>query len=154
MAALSALDGMWRGNGWTLLPSGEKTSFTQTIRVGPFGEGALKLLEGRSYGSDGRLSANNVEIISFATSTGVYTLRLYAQGNTGDVPITPRAGGFTLEYSAGGATMRFTISVTNDTWSEIAERRAPGKDPVRFLELTLHRVRSTDWPAAGAVPPT
>ena len=152
MGGLSALDGVWRGQAWTLLPSGEKLSFTQTIRVGPFGEGALKLLEGRSYDTDGRLRSTNAEIISYNASTRAYSLRLYSEGKAGDVPITPGSGGFTLTYFDGKDTTRFTISVSNGTWSEIAERRSPGQEPVRFLELTLHRAGDTEWPAAGRAP--
>jgi hypothetical protein len=153
MRALARLDGVWRGTGWTLLASGKKTAFTQTIRVGPMGEGALKLLEGRSYGDSGQLVANNVEIFSYNPTSKTYNLRLYAQGNSADVPITPHADGFTLEYPDGTATIRFTIAVTQDLWTETAERHAPGKEPVRFLELTLQRVGDTDWPRAGNVLP-
>jgi hypothetical protein len=153
MSSLAGLDGVWRGEGSTLSASGDRTTFTQTIRVGSLGDGALKLLEGHSFGPDGRAYGYNVEIISYKPSTRVYSLRLYAQGNTGDVPIVPQPGGFTLEYSDGPATVRFTITVTKDAWNEVAERRAPGQTPVRFLELNLRRLSDTDWPAAGAVRP-
>jgi hypothetical protein len=148
MKALAGLDGVWRGQGRTFSASGEQTTFIQTIRVGSFGEGALKLLEGRSYGADGRAYGYNVEVISYAPKTETYALRLYAQGILGDVPIKPLNGGFTLEYPEGAATVRFTIAVTSDTWHEIAERRSPGAEPFRFLELNLHRLGNADWPAA------
>ncbi len=153
MDALKVLDGVWRGTGWTLLPSGGKWSFSQTIRVGTMGEGAVRVLEGRSYGPQGRLTATNFEIISFNASSKSYSLRVYTEGSIADVAVAPTAGGFTLEYPAGDATVRFTIAVTNGVWSEVAERRTANREPVRFLELVLHRVGDTDWPAAGAVPP-
>lgn len=153
MKALAGLDGVWRGQGRTFSAAGEQTTFTQTIRVGSIGEGAVKLLEGRSYGADARAYGYNVEIMSFAPSTATYALRLYAQGTLGDVPIKPVNGGFTLEYPDGAATVRFTITVTADTWHEIAERRLPGAEPFRFLELNLRRIASTDWPAAGMARP-
>jgi hypothetical protein len=153
MKALANLDGVWRGQGQTFSASGEKTTFTQTIRAGSFGEGTLKLLEGHSYGADGQTYAYNVEVLSYAPATGAYALRLYAQGTQGDVPIKPLNGGFTLEYPEGAATVRFTITVTEDTWHEIAERRMPDAQPFRFLELNLRRIGSTDWPAAGVTHP-
>ena len=41
MKALAAMDGVWRGPAWTLLPSGEKTTVTQTERIGPFLQGTV-----------------------------------------------------------------------------------------------------------------
>lgn len=152
MATLVVLDGLWRGEGWTLTPTGARETFRQTIRVGSFGEGALKVIEGRSYDADGHLSATNFEIVSFNAVTKVYTLRLYAQGKVADVPIVPTQTGFFLEYPDGSATVRFTIAVNNGTWNEIAERRLAGQEPARFLELSLRRAGDTDWPAAGALP--
>lgn len=153
MASLGVLDGVWRGDGWSILPSGEKATFRQTIRVGSMSQGTLKVLEGRSFDSDGKLSANNLEIISFNTATKAYSLRLYTQGNAADVPIVPTQSGFYLEYKDGSATVRFTISIINGTWHETAERRAPNEASVRFMQLDLARIGDTDWPAAGAVPP-
>ena len=153
MRVLDPLEGVWRGTGWSLLPSGERAHFTQTIRVGSIGEGALKLLEGRTYQSEGRLGGTNLEVLSFNVETKTYGLRLYTQGKSADVPITPTASGFTLEYPEGTAKVRFTITVISDTWHEVAERLTPGQPPLRFMELTLPRVGSTDWPAAGAVRP-
>lgn len=151
METLKPLDGVWRGTGWTLLPSGEKASFNQTIRVGPAGEGALKVIEGRTYDAEGKLTSTNFEVMSYNAATKAYTLRVYSQGTAGDAPIKPTANGFTLEYRERGARVRFTIAVTDGVWSEVAERTATGKPTVRFLELTLNRAGDTDWPAAGAI---
>jgi hypothetical protein len=153
MDSLKTLDGVWEGTGWTLSPSGEKITFTQTIRAGSAGEGAIKVIEGRSYDAGKRLTSTNFEIISFNAPAKTYSLRLYSQGNSADVPIRPTGHGFTLEYPQGGATVRFTINAENGVWREVAEQRTGAQTPVRFLELTLRRVGATDWPAAGAVPP-
>jgi hypothetical protein len=115
--------------------------------------GTLKVIEGRSFDTTGKLSANNFEVISFNAGTKGHSLRLYTQGNAADVPIVPTSNGFYLEYRDGSATIRFTISISNGRWNETAERRAPNEAPVRFLQLDLARVSDTDWPAAGALPP-
>ena len=52
LASLAFLDGLWRGPGWILLPSGARDSLTQTERVGPFLDGAVKVIEGRGYTAD------------------------------------------------------------------------------------------------------
>ena len=65
MARFSYMDGVWRGPAWTILPSGEKHNVTQTERIGPFLDGSVKVIEGRGYGADGKVSFNAFGIISF-----------------------------------------------------------------------------------------
>jgi hypothetical protein len=152
MRSLAMLDGLWRGSGSTILSSGERQNFTQTIRVGPFLEGSLRFIEARTYGSDGLLAANSLEIISYNPTTKAYTIRWYGEGSVADLPITLSPTGFSLEYPAGKDKIRFTVGVANSTWTEIAERISPGKAPVRFIQLTLRRLQNTDWPAGGSLP--
>ena len=48
LAPLAYMDGVWRGPGWTILESGEKHTFTQTERIGPFLDGSIKVIEGKA----------------------------------------------------------------------------------------------------------
>ena len=153
MGPLAFMDGIWRGPAWTILPSGEKHTLTQTERIGPFLDGSVKVIEGRGYEPDGRLSFNAFATISFSSSTRSYTMHSYAQGNVGDFVLTPRADGFVWEIPAGQMTIRYTAVIKDGTWREVGDRIVPGKDPVRFFEANLKRVGDTNWPAAGAVGP-
>jgi len=153
MGPLAFMDGIWRGPAWTILPSGEKHTLTQTERVGPFLDGSVKVIEGRGYEPDGRLSFNAFATISFSSSTRSYTMHSYAQGNVGDFVLTPRADGFVWEIPAGQMTIRYTAVIKDGTWREVGDRIVPGKEPVRFFEANLKRVGDTNWPAAGAVGP-
>src|SRR6185295_9253175 len=58
MVPLAFMDGMWRGPAWTILPSGEKHTITQTERVGPFLSGSVKVVEGKGYEADGKVGFN------------------------------------------------------------------------------------------------
>jgi hypothetical protein len=153
MTRLASMDGTWRGSAWTLLASGEQHTITQTERVGPFLDGAVKVIEGRGYEGDGRVGFNALGIISYDPGTRAYAIHSYAQGRVGDFVLTPTADGYTREISAGPMTIRYTATIDNGTWREVGDRIAPGRDPVRFFEMTLHRLGDTDWPAAGAVKP-
>jgi len=153
MAPLSFMDGVWRGKAWTILPSGEKHNITQTERIGPFLDGSVKVIEGKGYESDGKVSFNALGIISYNTSTRTYTMRSYAMGHAGDFVVTPSADGFVWEIPAGPMTMRYTAVVKNGTWREVGDRIQSGKDPVRFFEMNLKRVGNSDWPASGAIKP-
>ena len=151
MAVFAAMDGVWRGPAWTILPSGEKHSITQTERIGPFLDGSVKVIEGRGYDTDGKVTFNAFGTISFDPATRAYTLHSYAMGNVGDFVITPTADGYTWEIPAGPMTIRYTAVIKDGTLREVGDQIRPGKEPVRFFEMTLKRVGDTNWPAEGAI---
>ncbi len=153
MQRLSFMDGVWRGPAWTILPSGQKHSITQTERIGPFLDGSIKVIEGRGYEPDGKVTFNAFGIISYNPAKRVYTLRSYAQGQVGDFVLTPTADGFMWEIPVGAMTIRYTAVIKDGTWREVGDRIMPGKEPVRFFEMNLKSVGDTNWPAGGTVSP-
>jgi hypothetical protein len=151
MDSLSFMDGVWRGTAWTMRPSGEKHTVTQTERIGPFLDGSVKVIEGRGYDPDGKLTFNAFGTVSFNPATRAYTMHSHAMGNVGDFALKPTADGFVWEIPAGPMTIRYTATVKDGAWREVGDRIAPGQEPVRFFEMNLKRVGDTDWPAAGAI---
>ena len=150
---LAYMDGVWRGPAWTILPSGEKHNITQTERIGPFLDGSVKVIEGRGYDADGKVTFNAFGTISFDPAKKVYTLHSHAMGRVGDFVLIPTSDGFTWDIPAGPMTIHYTAFVKDGTWREVGDRVVPGKDPVRFFEMNLKRIDDTDWPAAGAISP-
>lgn len=154
MAALAFMDGVWRGPAWTLLPSGEKHSITQTERIGPFLDGSVKVIEGKGYEADGTVSFNSFATIHYNAANRNYTMRSYAQGRVGDFAITPTPTGFVWTIPAGPTmTIRYTTTIKDGTWHEVGDRVVTDQPPVRFFEMTLKRLGNSDWPAAGSIPP-
>ena len=153
MAAFSAMDGVWRGPAWTILPNGEKHSITQTERIGPFLDGSVKVIEGRGYDPDGRVTFNAFGTISYNPATKTYTLHSHAMGNVGDFAFKPTADGYTWEILMGPTrTLRYTAVIKDGTLKEVGDVLEPGKDAFRNFEMVLKRVGDTTWPAGGAVP--
>lgn len=148
MAALAFMDGKWRGPAWTILPSGEKHTLTQTERIGPFLDGSVKVIEGKGHEADGRVGFNAFATISYNPSTRAYTMHSYAMGNVGDFVLKPTADGFIWEIPAGTMTIRYTAVIKDGTWREVGDRIMPGKEPVRFFEMNLKRLGDT----AGLLP--
>ena len=153
MLRLAFMDGVWRGAAWTILPSGEKHSITQTERIGPFLDGTVKVIEGRGYDPDGKVTFNAFGTISYNPATRAYTLHSHAQGQVGDFVFTPSADGYVWELPMGAMTIRYTAVVKDGAWREVGDRIMPGKEPSRFFEMNLKRVGDTNWPAAGAISP-
>jgi len=153
MAPFAFMDGVWRGPAATTLPSGDKHAVTQTERIGPFLDGSVKVIEGRGYGSDGKVAFNAFGIISFDPDTRAYSMRSYAMGHAGDFAIRRTDDGFIWEIPAGPTTIRYTATVKDGKWREVGDRIVAGKEPARFFEMNLVRVGDNDWPRAGAIQP-
>ena len=153
LAPLAFMDGVWRGPASTTTAPGETHAITQTERIGPFLDGSVKVIEGRGYDADGKVTFNAFGIISYNPATRAYTMRSYAMGNVGDFVLQRKPDGFVWEIPAGPMTIRYTAVVKDGVWREVGDRIAPDKEPVRFFEMTLKRVGNTDWPAAGTISP-
>src|SRR6266481_3989395 len=106
MVRLAFMDGVWRGPAWTVLPSGEKHTITQTERIGPFLDGSVKVIEGRGYDPNGKVTFNALGIISYDPDKKTYSMRSYALGRLGDFVVTPTADGYVWEIPAGPMTIR------------------------------------------------
>jgi len=153
MSKLAFMDGVWRGPAWTILPTGEKRTVTQTERIGPFLGGAVKVIEGRGYDAKNAVAFNALGIVSYDAMKKAHTFRSYALGMAGDFAFTPNDSGYVWMIPAGPMTIRYTAVVRGGKLREIGERLAPGADAVQFFEMNLVRVGDSSWPAAGAIPP-
>lgn len=151
MVNLAFMDGVWRGEAWTMTRTGEKYSLTQTERIGSFLGGAVKVIEGRGYETDGKVAFNALGVISYDPGSGGYSMQSHAMGHSGSFKLTPTADGFIWEIPAGPMTIRYTAVIKDGAWRQVGERIVPGQEPVRILEMNLKRLGDTDWPAAGAV---
>ena len=148
------MDGVWRGPAWTILQSGQRHDITQTERIGPFLDGSVKVIEGRGYDADGKVSFNALGVISFQPDKRVYLLHSYALGYAGDFILKPTDDGYVWEIPAGPTTIRYTATIRNGTWREVGDQIVPGKDPVRIFEMNLKRVGDTKWPLDGVISPS
>jgi hypothetical protein len=153
MEPLAYMDGVWRGPAKTTLPSGETHAVTQTERIGPFLDGSVKVIEGRGYDAEGKVTFNALGIVSYNPATRAYTMHSYAMGSAGDFVLQRKPDGFVWEIPAGPMPIRYTAVVKDGVWREVGDRIVPDKEPVRFFEMTLKRVGNTDWPAAGTISP-
>jgi hypothetical protein len=152
MGKLAMMDGVWRGTAWSLTPAG-RHDVTHTERIGPFLDGSVKVIEGRSYLADGKVGFNAFGIVSFNPATGSYTLHSYAQGMAGDFPLKLETDGYSWELPAGpGAVIRYRATIGGGAWKEVGYRVAGAGEPVQIFEMNLKRVGDTGWPAAGPVP--
>src|SRR5690349_11898034 len=119
MLPLAVMDGIWRGAASTVLPSGQKHDVTQTERIGPFLDGSIKVIEGRGYDAEGKVTFNAFGTVSYDPSTQKYTVHSYAMGRAGDFPLTVTPTGYIWEIPAGPMTIRYTATIKDGSWNEV-----------------------------------
>lgn len=152
MKPLAWMDGVWRGHAWSTGPAG-RHEVTQTERIGPFLAGSVKVMEGRGYGADGKVSFNAFGTVSYDPEAKTYLMHSNAQGYAGDFPLQVTPDGYVWTTPAGpGRTIRYTATIKQGAWREIGEMVTEARPLVQIFEMNLTRVGPTDWPAGGAVP--
>jgi hypothetical protein len=151
MKALAFMDGAWRGRAQTdRLPAG----FIHTERSGTLLDGAVRLVEGRSYDEKGATRFNAFATISYDPARKAYTMHSYAMGYVGDFPLAVRADGYSWTQPAGpNAEIRYSATVTGSEWREVGERVVSDGPPQKVFEMLVRRVGTTPWPQQGAVGP-
>lgn len=150
---LLKMDGTWRGKARIQGMDGKWKDITQTERVGTTLDSTLKLVEGRGYESDGKLSFHAVATLGYDARKKAFAFRTNSRGEVGDFAFTPTDSGFVWEIPTPGFTIRYTATIRDGRWREVGDRIVSGGQPVRFFEMEVVRFGDTDWPAAGAVPP-
>ena len=148
---LAIFDGTWRGPAQVLRPEGW-TTITQTERVGPMLDGALRVIEGRGYGPDGRMHFNAFAVLSYDPMANRFHFKSNAEGREGDFPLEVTSEGFAWSIQAGPARIRYVATVKDGVWHEVGERLVEGQPPMRIFEMTLKRLGNTGWPAENPVP--
>ena len=153
MAPLKAMDGAWRGPAWALQPDGSRRHLTQTERIGPFLDGAVKVIEGRGYETDGRVGFNALGVVYYDPAKRAYGMRSWAQGRTGDFKFEPRPDGYAWEVPFPGGIVRYEATVKDGRLREVGHTTMQGREPVQTFEMNLERIGDTDWPLGAPLPP-
>lgn len=152
MAPFAWMDGHWRGTASQVGPGGP-IELVQTERVGPFLEGSVKVVEGRGYDPDtGKVEFNALGVVHYDTATKAYTLNAVANGQRGTFPIELRENGFDWFIERGPAKIRYETRLEEGRWHETGFVAMPGREEMKFFEMTLERIADSDWPVAGTLP--
>lgn len=156
MAAMAAMIGEWRGEGWVDNPSGKRERFVQAEKIRCAVGGEVLLIEGLGRadtggGAPGPVVHQALGVISHDRATSVHRMRAYSAGRpTVDSDLAPgEAGELVWGMTVGGDTkIRFRIHIAGGTWREIGEMSHQGSPWRPFLEMNLRRVDAAHAAAA------
>ena len=125
---------------------------THTERVGTMLDGTIAVIEGKSFGPDGKVPFNAFAVVSFDARTRSYAMQSYTGGRSGSFPMTVTERGYAWEIPAGpNAKVRYKAVFDGTTWTETGDFAADGQPPRPFFKMTLTRIGDSDWPGAGGV---
>ncbi len=115
--------------------------------------GEVVVIEGRGYDGN-RLVFNAFAVVSPTGKDGKWEMRSYTQGKAGTFPFSRRRSGFEWSIPAGPkARVRYSATISGDTWEEIGEYVEDGQLARRVFQMNLRRTADTNWPAAEPVEP-
>jgi hypothetical protein len=134
------------------MPGAGERVVTHTERVGTMLDGTIAVIEGKSFGPDGKVPFNAFAVVSFDARTRSYAMQSYTGGRSGSFPMTVTERGYAWEIPAGpNAKVRYKAVFDGTTWTETGDFAADGQPPRPFFKMTLTRIGDSDWPGAGGV---
>ncbi|WP_256924022.1 DUF1579 domain-containing protein [Sphingomonas sp. IBVSS2] len=152
MHKLDWMHGRWRGEARIQMPGGKELVVTHTERVGTLLGGTITLIEGKSFGADGKVPFNAFAVVSYDPAAKAFTMASHTGGRSGSFPLIAAERGYAWEVPAGPtARVRYKASFDGTTWTETGDFVADGQPPRPFFRMTLKRVGDTDWPTAGSM---
>lgn len=151
MHKLDWMHGKWRGEARMQTPKGELV-VTHTERVGTLLDGTITLIEGKSFGADGKVPFNAFATVSYDARTSSFAMASYAGGRAGSFPMAATDKGYAWEVPAGPkAKVQYKAWFDGIVWTETGDFVADGQPPRPFFKMVLKRIGDTDWPAGGGV---
>jgi hypothetical protein len=138
--------GEWKGSGWSMGPTGERTEFELTESVKERVAGSVLLVEGhgvRTSGAQkGAVSHDGIVLVYRDTSGRLRWNGHDAASGMLDAEIIPGDRGFQWSFKADarGTLVRFIIALDTDRWQESGDVSSDGTSWTRFMEMTLRKV--------------
>ena len=142
MKKVSIFEGKWSGTGWQQIgPKRENTTSTETVqkKLG----GVAYLVEGRFADPDGAVKHETLAIMAYDDASKTIRMRTFlANGMSGDYEVKALGGNkFEWGFKTPAGTVRYSVTMTEDTWHEVGEFSRDGQTWNKTMEMTLKKVR-------------
>jgi hypothetical protein len=124
MAPLKDLIGSWTGEGWMMLPNGQRATFRSQETVSSKLSGNAVLIEGLHRASDtGQVVHDAMAMITWDERTKSYRFRsALSTGLNGDFPFELSPGRYVWRVDMPGGKMEYVAEFTADRWTEKGRR--------------------------------
>ncbi|MCA9758944.1 MAG: hypothetical protein KDA27_24325 [Candidatus Eisenbacteria bacterium] len=142
MKAFEPMLGEWKGEGWMVLPNGERAEFLSTESAVLELGGTLVLVRGKHFSKDDpeRVVHDALATIAWDQAEERYRFLTHlATGALGDFTIVPTDTGFSWTIDLPMMKMRYVADFTDGSWVETGERSMDGTTWTPFFEMRLTR---------------
>ncbi|KIO79043.1 hypothetical protein TH53_00050 [Pedobacter lusitanus] len=141
MKDANRLAGTWTGEGWMLMPDGEKHLFDQTEVVAVQLNGGLLTIDGRGKDKKtGKPVHQAFTIFTYDNAKQNYRWTAAAFGYVADITPEVQPGSLIWSLPGRGGITRFTILYTANEWTEKGELSTDnGKSWVQNFEMHLKK---------------
>lgn len=149
MSKLSTLVGEWEGEATVTMGPGQIYRVKQREHVQYKLDGNLLLIEGTGQESasegEGRVVFQALAVCTFDAMTKKYQFHAFrdnGMSKLADWDVTDT--GFIWGFEDGrGGKVRYTITVSDDTWTEVGEYLMEGMPPRKIFEMTVKRISAS-----------
>ncbi len=158
---LDMMKGVWKGEEKVTPPGKRSFTATRIKRVGVFESGdtyfRIFVLDSHTY--DGTtLKYGTFGVIALNARTECYELRAYGTGPIVTTPVTFNSTSVQWDIPMPGGVNNTVLQVTIDfstpgVWHETDKYVVAGQAPVLVAEMTLKRVKDTNWPETAEIHP-
>ena len=142
MKKLEKMAGQWKGSGW-IQQGPKRETFTGVENVQKKVDGLAVLVEGKFSNPEGKVIHETLAVLSYDDALKNYRFATYlANGITGVQDFRVVGDHYEWGFQIPNAgTVRYTIKIDTDTWSEIGEFSRDGKSWFKNFEMKLDRVK-------------
>lgn len=149
MKKLDFLAGEWKGEGWFRMGPGKPSSFVQHEKVTPKAGGKALLIEGlgrdkNEDGTAGRVVHDAVALLGWDEQAKKYIFATSTAERGAGIPWFEVTGTNAAQWGMDlpHGKMRYTITLTEKgEWYEVGEFSRDGQNWMKFMEMTLAKVK-------------
>lgn len=143
MTKLSVLSGNWEGTSTSITPNGEKGTAMVTERIYFKLDSTLLVLEGLGKDEEGNIVHSAFGVITFDHAQNKYVMKSFlSNGSSTDADFEVLEPNISFQWgfeTPQGGTMKYTLNIENDAWSETGEYSQDGEQWFQFFEMELNR---------------
>lgn len=140
MKKMEALIGQWKGAGWSQ-QGREKLEFTGTETVQKKLDGLALLVEGKFVNDKDIVVHQTLAVLSFNRESKDYRFNTFLlNGASGEHKFKLIPDGYEWGFKIPSGTIRYTIKIKDNVWSEIGEYSKDETGWVKIFEMNLKKV--------------
>ncbi len=133
--------GEWSGGGWMMNQDRTRSEFTQTEKIEMELNGAVLIVRGQGWDTDGKSIHNALGIISYDLVEAKYfMLAMLENGQQTKAELElVSENEIKWWFDVPGGTVKYQLTIDGDTWREKGEFSPDGNAWYPFIEFTLSK---------------